>query len=318
MPLGPTVHPETAPVQYSEDGIADTVKPRLEQAGANTSKVHVLEEVTITDELGREHSVPPALPRDFSIIERILTEYSIDLLIVDVLMAYISKGDTRSDSDMRSLILYPLKRLAEQSGAAVLAIRHLNKTSGGNALYRAGGSIAITGAFRAEFLAATNPLNPSHKVFTPSKLNIAKTPPALSYRIVSPSSGEIASSIQWMGEIDTTAAELLTEETPDQLATRSEAQNFLVQYLLGTKSREAPARDVINAAKEAGFTHSEMTHARYRCRTPKVISKRKGFGESGRFMWSIAPAISASETDVPSPSTKDLGHDIHATYENEK
>ncbi|MFQ8772252.1 MAG: hypothetical protein ACLR9P_06980 [Escherichia coli] len=69
-------------------------------------------------------------------------------------------SDTNSykGQDIRAQVMAPLKRLCEETGCTVIALRHLNKGQGA-AIYRRGGSIGIVGAARAAFLMAKDPEN---------------------------------------------------------------------------------------------------------------------------------------------------------------
>src|SRR5215217_1226037 len=113
----------------AEDGVADTIRPRFDAAGGDPSKVVIL---------GNDD--PFGLPEDLPQLEWAIERVGAKLVIVDPIMAFLGENiNSNSDKDVRSA-LKPLKQLAERTGVAVLIVRHLNKTPGGNVLYR-GGSI---------------------------------------------------------------------------------------------------------------------------------------------------------------------------------
>jgi len=136
----------------AEDGLADTIRPRLDAAGGDPSRVLAL--ATVQDAHG-ERLV--SIPEDLEIIRLGIERVNAKLMIVDPLMAFLS-GDVNShrDQDVRRA-LAPLAAVAESTGAAVVVVRHLNKDSGGNVLYRGGGSIGIIGAARCALLVAKHP-----------------------------------------------------------------------------------------------------------------------------------------------------------------
>ena len=137
----------------AEDGIADTIRPRLEAAGADLTRVHVLE--SFPDAEGLE--TLPEIPDDLNRIERIVDARQAALIVIDPLMAYLSAGtNSFRDQDVRRA-LAPVKLLAERTGASVLVVRHLNKSATGSPIYRGGGSIGIIGAARAGLLVGTDP-----------------------------------------------------------------------------------------------------------------------------------------------------------------
>ena len=129
----------------AEDRLADTIRPRLEAAGADVSRVFAIQAVTTSGGDGEF----PCL-RHVAEIEEAIREHAARLLVIDPLMAYFG-GETNSwrDQDVRRA-LAPVAVMAERTGAAVLIVRHLTKNGGSNAVYRGGGpsgSAARPGAF---------------------------------------------------------------------------------------------------------------------------------------------------------------------------
>jgi putative DNA primase/helicase len=115
----------------AEDGLADTIRPRLDAAAGDPSKVLAL--ATVKDEDGERVL---SIPEDLNIVRQGIERVGAKLVIVDPIMAFLSgKSDSHKDQHVRRA-LAPLARLAEETGAAVVVVRHLNQTSGGNPLYR--------------------------------------------------------------------------------------------------------------------------------------------------------------------------------------
>jgi RecA-family ATPase len=137
-------------VLSAEEGLRDTMRPRLDAAGANTERIVALSNVAE----GRTGERVISLTKDLAIIERAIERVGAGLVIIDPLMAFLSeKTDSHKDQDVRKA-LAPLATLAERKRAAVLIVRHLNKAAGGNTLYRDGGSIAIIDAARSGLVIA--------------------------------------------------------------------------------------------------------------------------------------------------------------------
>jgi RecA-family ATPase len=153
FPDGSPCEPGGVVLLTAEDGLADTIRPRLDAAGADTSKILSL--ATVTDENGHERLL--SIPEDLGLLEKGIRRVEARLVVVDPLMAFLS-GETNShrDQDVRRA-LAPLARLAERTGACVLVIRHLNKAAANNPLYRGGGSIGIIGAARMAFVVGKDP-----------------------------------------------------------------------------------------------------------------------------------------------------------------
>jgi RecA-family ATPase len=113
FPDGAPCEPAGVVVLSGEDGLADTIRPRLDAAGAGVSRVLSL--ATIADEHGQERLL--SIPEDITLIEKGIERVSARFVMVDPLMAFLS-GDTNShrDQDVRKA-LAPLAGLAERTGA---------------------------------------------------------------------------------------------------------------------------------------------------------------------------------------------------------
>ncbi len=140
-------------VLSAEDGIEDTIVPRLDAAGADRSRILALNLVTDTEGGKRL----PTFPGDADYVRAAVGRVQGRLVIIDPLTAYLSGYvNAHKDSDCRRA-LWPLAQLADDTGVAVVVVRHLNKATGGNPLYRGGGSIGIIGAARSGLLVAPTP-----------------------------------------------------------------------------------------------------------------------------------------------------------------
>ena len=135
-----------------EDGLSDTVRPRLDKAGADATRVYAL--TGIQDGEGR-----PRLPtlQDVAALEEAASCVEAALLVIDPLSAFLGAGvDAHRDANVRQA-LANVADLAERTGLAVLCVRHLTKGGGSNPLYRGGGSIAFIAAARSGMLLAKDP-----------------------------------------------------------------------------------------------------------------------------------------------------------------
>jgi putative DNA primase/helicase len=133
----------------AEDGLADTIKPRLLAAGADPRQVFAITAIRYRDVVtGDMVERPPAIPDDLDQLEASVVNHHAVLVVIDVLTAYLS-SETNSyrDQDVRRA-LAPVAAMAERQRCCVVVLRHLRKASTGSALYAGGGSIAIVGAAR--------------------------------------------------------------------------------------------------------------------------------------------------------------------------
>ncbi len=276
-------------IMTAEEGLADTVLPRVQLAGGDSSRVLVLSEITLAG------ARLPALPLDISYIEDIIKEHRVRLFIIDVLASYLGgegKVNSHQDTDVRRA-LYPLFRMAERTGCCVVMLRHLNKQDGTNAMYRGGGSIGITGQARAVHLAAIDPDDPAggRRILAPVKVNNAAKPLALAYRIESddPAPGA-PTRIAWIGADGHTAAELLASPPgEDERHDRDHTVGWMQDYLLNAENGEAPITQLRKAAQDVGISYDSLKRARRRA---NVNYRRAGY-QTGT-MWALDSEVLAA------------------------
>lgn len=174
----------------------------------------------------------------------------------------------------------PLAKMAEETCAAILLVRHLSKSGGPNAVYRGGGSIGIIGAARAGLLVARDPEDEERCIIAVSKLNLAQKPPALAYRLVPGDRHDVA-RVKWEGTTAHLADDLLALPNDERTA-RDEATDFLLD-LLGDEPVDA--KKVRQMAEAAGLSWSTVKRAKVRA---GVKVDKTGFGKDGKWVWSLA------------------------------
>jgi RecA-family ATPase len=207
-PLGPTGN---VFILTSEDGLADTVRPRLDAAGADTDMIY-------------SFAVPGRLvtfPDDVPVLGQAIAQRAVRLVIVDPLMGFTS-GSKRANhgQDMRQ-VLRPVAEIAEVTGATVVLVRHLRKGDAAKALYRGGGAIDIIGQARVGLAVAEDPSDPERRLLTMTKNNLAKASPTLAYRLVE-ASGTGAARVEWdLAPSTYTADDLLAERGTSNRPSRS-------------------------------------------------------------------------------------------------
>lgn len=129
--------------QCSEDGAGDTIKPRLNAAGADCSNVAFLDEEMDWLTLGDEK------------IRRAIADFNAKLLVIDPVQAYLGDADISNATGMRKM----LRRLAVWGSlydCAIVLIWHLNKKEGSKDLYRSLGSIDLIAAARSVIQISTS------------------------------------------------------------------------------------------------------------------------------------------------------------------
>lgn len=254
----PSSHPLTPSsilLISAEDAAADTVRPRLEAAGADLSRVFLWSH--LPDALG---GGLPELPRDVPWIDRLVGRFTPRLVLLDPLVAYLGRGvNPHSDQDVRRA-LAPLARLAEDRDLALVVVRHLAKRAARNPLYRGGGSIGLIGAARSGLLVARDPDDPSaaRRILASLKSNLGPPPPSLAFRLVPSPNG--AATLAWEGPSHHTPATLLAEPAPES-TTRAldEAKTILTAILA---DGPLPAETARRQALQAGLALHTIRRAK--------------------------------------------------------
>jgi hypothetical protein len=258
----------------AEDDLANTVRPRLDAAGADVSRVHSLEAVQV----GEGEERPPVLPWDLALVESMIVERLVELLVVDPFVAFLdAELDAHRDQDVRRC-MHRLKQLAERTRVAILLLRHLNKLNAGPALYRGGGSIGITGAGRSALVVGKHPTEPGHRVLAPVKVNQAANPKSLVYTIEP--AGDV-SRIGWVGECELAADDILGHAGIRQKEGDRCAEAIREYLGAGTKKVEELEQYLKFGC---GFTDNAIRAGR---RAAGVKATRVGFGPDGEWMASL-------------------------------
>jgi AAA domain/Bifunctional DNA primase/polymerase, N-terminal len=261
----------------AEDSLADTVRPRLEAAGADLARIHALSAVDDT-----HGPRPPMIPLDLDQVRAVVEQTGSRLLIVDPFLAFLARGvDSCRDQDVRRC-LHQLAGLAEETRCAILLLRHLTKGSRNKAMYRGGGSIGIIGAARSGLLVAADPDLPRHRILAAVKSNLAVLPPALRFTLEAAGN---ACRVVWCGDAPYQADELIgSADPPDELDRLQEAQSFLEALL---SDGPLPAEECLRQARLARVREKTLRRAKARLR---VRSYREADGPVCRWMWTLSHA----------------------------
>jgi hypothetical protein len=293
----------------AEDDLAATVRPRLDAAGADLQRVLAVQTVLTYDQAtGREVERGFALPGDIPLLAAAIGEVEAKLVVIDPLMAYLdARVNSWRDQDVRGA-LAPLARLAQQTGVAVVILRHLTKGSGTNALYRGGGSIGIIGAARSGLLIARSPDDPEHeRILASSKSNLGPPLPALRYRIAPWTPEGDVPVVEWLGPCDYTTATLLGDAVAGDVpgAGRTSAVDEAAAWLRAQLAAgPRPAAELLAEARVEGFSDWALRRARERL---AVRVRHAGFGRSASWVWECAAA--AVEDAMPSVEGRESHED---------
>jgi AAA domain len=267
---------EASLILQAEDGTATTVLPRLVAAGADVAHVHIFAHAD-----GR----PVRLPRNFPGLDRAIHAANIRLVIFDPLISFLApKVWMGSDQQVRR-VMARLAAIAQQTGCAIVLVRHLNKTAGQRAMYRGLGTIGIVGAARAGLLVATDSQDRDRKVLTATKVNLGRSPTGLAYRIVGNESG--IATIAWDGPVDLTADEALNPKPAKAEPKMPMGVILATEWLLTTlKAGPRLAVDVYKDAIAAGFSERTLERAKRPAHVESRFVVNKGTNEK-RWVWRL-------------------------------
>lgn len=287
----------------AEDDPADTIRPRLDAVGADVSRVHVVESV-IDGDSDRMFCLQEDLGRLGSMIQDI---GDVRLVIIDPISAYLGRGlDSNNNSDIRGLMA-TLAGLAAATGAAILCVSHLNKTTtNSNALERVTGSLAFVAAVRGVYIVVRDPDVDERRLLLTAKNNIGPDQgDGLAYEIepTTIDDGIDTSRVAWCTDTVTTSLAQAMTPADDERTERTDAAAWLREVL---EDGPRSAKDVKSMARDAGFAVRTVERARP---DAKVRSRREGFGRDATYMWEL--------TDMPAtppPSLHDGEHGEHGAH----
>jgi hypothetical protein len=274
----------------AEDDPADTIRPRLDAAGADSSKIHLLKMIrTYHEETGEVMERSFSLERDLAVLKPVLAELSdCRLIIIDPVSAYLGSVDSNKNADIRGL-LAPLAQLAADHRLAVVMVTHLNKGSGGKAMYRGQASIAFNASARSAWLVVQDKENAARRMILPVKNNLTAERSGLAYSIKQ--NGDGMGIVQWeTAPVTMHADDALAKLIPSN--TKSTALGEAVDWLRDQlRDGARPANAVREAAKKDGIKDRTLDRAK---RELKVVATRDGFG--GPWVWML-PEHRSAPTD---------------------
>ena len=269
-------------IMSAEDSPEDTIRPRLEAAGANLSRIHNLSGV---NEEGKER--PLEIPGDLDLVAKKLNEINASLLLIDPLMAFLTDTDANKDQSIRR-VLFQLSQIIEKIPCAAIAMRHLNKGSGTKAIYRGNSSIGVIGHARAGLLVAADPDDDNMRVLAVTKSNLAAKPKSLRFQLVP--QNDIC-KIGWAGVCEFQADDLLAQPpTAEQKEQKDEQFNKVEQAKAILTALLAEGQVQIKFAKAECADAGLSARAVERAAKQLNLQTKKIQAEDGAFQWHWLPS----------------------------
>ena len=250
----------------AEDGPEDTIKPRLRKLGADMSMIAIP---------NREMGFTPSAI-NANLIDRMLAEFPAALIILDPVIAYANGKNTDRASDVRGM-LGPLALVAEKHKAALVLIRHLNKSTQSKALYRGQGSVDFSAICRSAFVFAQDSDNPQRRLMAHSKASLAGLQPTVEFFI------DDDGGFRWGGETSESADEALGtgERRKDREAKQLAAALRFLQETLSMGP--TPSNKLKEKAQQAGISWRTVWRAKEALDVQ--ATKERGTGE---WFWRLA------------------------------
>lgn len=205
------IQPVNVIYQTAEDGLGDTIKPRLLAAGADCSRVLVIDD--------REQPLTMVDVR----IEEAIMQTKARMVVLDPIQGFLG-----TDVDMhRANEIRPLMKrmavLAEKYHCAIILIGHMNKNSNGKSSYRGLGSIDFQAAARSVLIVGRLKDEPATRVMCHVKSSLAPEGKSVAFRL------DKETGFQWIGEYDISADDLLSGDARGQKSRI--AKEFLLDIL---------------------------------------------------------------------------------------
>lgn len=222
--------------QTAEDGLADTVKPRLEKAQADCNNIFVIDETDVSLSMLDER------------IEQAILKEKAKLMILDPIQAYLgAKMDMNRANEVRDMTKH-LGQVAERTGCAIVLIGHMNKNAGGKVAYRGMGSIDFFAVARSVLLVGRVKGQENRRAMIQIKNNLAERGHAKSFVLTD-------GVFTWKGDYDITEDELAGGFAP-KTSKQEEAKDLLVSLSCTTK--EAAVSQIQEKARDRGISWRTM------------------------------------------------------------
>ena len=242
--------------QTAEDGLGDTVKPRLLSSGADLQRVLVIDDT--------ENPLTLADDR----IEMAIRENNARLMVIDPLQAFLGANVDMNRANEVRPVFRKLADIAQSTGCAIVMIGHLNKASGTQSTYRGLGSIDIAAVVRSILFVGKVKDDPTTRVIVHEKSSLAPPGQALAFSL-----GD-QKGFRWIGAYDISAEDLLAggEGTKAELK-QEQAMKLIYEFL--SDGREVSVAELNKEAIERGISERTVRLAKNSMKD-KLDSERRG------------------------------------------
>ena len=225
--------------QTAEDGLGDTIKPRLLSAGADCSRVLVIDDKDT-----------PLTMSDMR-LEQAIIETNAKLVVLDPIQGFLgSDVDMHRANEIRPIMKH-ISELAEKYKCAIILIGHMNKCSTGKSAYRGLGSIDFQAAARSVLIVGRIKDEPEVRVICQTKNSLAPEAKAIAFKL-SENNG-----FEWLGEQNVSADDLLSGNA------KSSKKQAAIEFLENVLSeKQVPQTEIMELAKQKGISEKTLRNAK--------------------------------------------------------
>jgi ribosomal protein L32 len=249
-----------------EDGLADTIRPRLDTMQADVTRIFAIPDTLILNDSGL-----------LQIESKIITLKPM-LVVIDPLVAYLGAGVDIHRANETRAVMAKLAMLAEKYHCAIIAVRHLTKGGKDRPIYRGIGSIDFTAACRSVLLVGSDPDNPNSRAVVHIKSNLSKMGGAVGYDIRE-------GVFFWTGASTLTAGRIFASQgNEEERSAIGTAEDFLREALSGGPR---PSKELQRQAREAGISKATLDRAKQVLGVKAQKEGRPGEKEQ-RWIWMLA------------------------------
>jgi RecA-family ATPase len=249
----------------AEDDIGNVLVPRLRAARADLSRCFFFGRSP-----GRQVVETPRFPGACESLGKAIQEHRARLVIVDPWVSFLAPGLSSSyEQDVRTA-LEPVGYVAQQTGAALIGLRHPNKQVGVKKLYRAAGSLGVNAVARTVLWAGEEGSKPGQYVLSLTKTNLQRIPAPVGYCL---DSAENAAVVRWTGPTKEEQEDPVTAaEAAGKRVVLEDAKRLITLALAGGSK---PAKVLLKEAEDNGIGRRTLVEAKAQL---GVKSRRKSDG----------------------------------------
>ena len=248
--------------QSAEDGLEDTIKPRLTEAGADQERV-----INIREDKKSLHLLD-------SRIEKAILQCDAKLLILDPLQGYLGERiDMNRANEIRE-VMKAIGQVAQRTGCAIVLVGHLNKATGMSSAYRGLGSIDFRAAARSVLVVGRLRKNKNIRVIVHDKSSLAPEGKSLAFNLGN------EDGFRWLDGYDEISAEDLLSGISSQQETKMMQAEEIIRTML-EDGTEIPGEEIVQAAARKRISRRTVNEAKKNI--AGIVSRKVGT----KWMWSI-------------------------------